>query len=336
MTSDTVQVLATTAPTLGLDGPRFLQLYGVLLVLVSLAVWLRHRVVYAGVVRRSSSLRPVDYRLLGPSELAFLAGGPRRAMLTAVTVLLERGILEPQATHGATGSEYERFVVRRAPHPTDALDPLQQAVVEHCARTEGVGFDDLRTACAEPLDRLRESLEQRGLAFTPATHKRADALDKLYYLLVALLVFRLVTGLINDKPVGFLILTAVVTLVVAAFATGSRSRVRKAGRLLLAARTDLAHLGPDYRPAYRAYGPLALPAAVALFGVGALTVAYPMIAGNELVTTLAMHGAGSGSAGYGTGCGTTGSGCSSSSDSASGGGDGGGGCGGGGCGGCGG
>src|SRR5919107_1098499 len=72
----------------GISGPDFLALYvAALIVVVGVAVLARIK------VRRPPSAPPAQR--VGLPELAFLAGGPRRVVETAVSALLESGSLRP-------------------------------------------------------------------------------------------------------------------------------------------------------------------------------------------------------------------------------------------------
>ena len=75
-------------------------------------------------------------------------------MLTAVTVLVDLGILAPRPTRGAAGTEYQEFDVLREPTAHDRLDPLQFAVGALTLAYPALADNESVTELALPLDRI--------------------------------------------------------------------------------------------------------------------------------------------------------------------------------------
>ncbi len=173
------------------------------------------------------------------------------------------------------------------------------------------------------LRRLSDQLAEEGLLLSPARRRVARLAALVMFAVLALAVARLVAGLSNHKPVGFLVLVAVPTIPVT-FALLGVPTVSRAGRKLLARlRRGNRHLLPSQSPSWATYGAAGAMLGVALYGTSALWAADPAFAAQAGIT---QASAGSSSwSGGGSSCSSGDSGGSSCG--------GGGGCGGGGCGG---
>ncbi|MEU0882695.1 TIGR04222 domain-containing membrane protein [Lentzea sp. NPDC005914] len=291
----------------GLSGPEFLQLYWIglaLAVLVAIIVRVR--------VRAGHSSQPV--RSLDMDELAYLAGGPRRVVETAIARLLTAGELRTS-----------RRGTVQATSATSSLNAVDRAVITDSQRytnrtvslmIASVSKDDAVTA-------IGRRLEEMGLVVHPDVAK--SALRKgsvLLWVLLAVGVVRLVNGLAIGAPVGYLALLLILTggLVFLLTRRGKHVRTSKGNSVLAAARTSgSSRLATSDDALY------AGAAGLVLFGGLAV---YPDLAVRS--SLLAASGSTSGG-GYGGDGGASYSSCSSSSSSCSGGSScgGGGGCGGG-------
>jgi uncharacterized membrane protein YgcG len=140
----------------------------------------------------------------------------------------------------------------------------------------------------------------------------------------ALGLVRVLAGVAEAKPVGFLVAAVVaVTVVAAVQLAGAPRRTRLGDRTLAALRDEHHLLSPKVKPNWAVQGPVGASLSVGIFGMSALWASDPSFA-TELAAQRATAGgtsADGGTAGAGDG---GGGGC---------GGGGGGGCGGGGCGG---
>ncbi|MBQ1073426.1 TIGR04222 domain-containing membrane protein [Micromonospora sp. C31] len=300
-------ILAAPGDTWGIPGPVFLS--GYLLAAVVIVV--------GTLVHRLSALAgpPVGHvGHLGPQQVAYLNGGQQLAIWASVGAL---------RSYGAIGVRPDRRLTTGGPLPA-GITPLDQAIhfaagrnatTRELARDEWVG---------RALDQLRTSLEQHGLALAPA---RRAALRLGAFLLTALLLVgmaRIVAGLANDRPVGWLVLSQLPLIVVAVLLHRVPWRTRAATRTLRDLRRRHTYLAPASAPAYATYGAAGAAMGVALFGTASLYAMDPGFAAEAEIRRQAIGGGSSG----GSSCGGGGS-CSGGSD----GGGGGGGCGGGGCGG---
>src|SRR5438105_4542054 len=106
----------------GISGPAFLWIYGGLMV----GVWLVVRPLLTWAARRSAS-HGGQYPGSTPTvyQLAYLAGGPHRAIDTAIAALVERGGLRVSSARTVTA--------------TGAMpaDPLERAVGDAANRPQG-------------------------------------------------------------------------------------------------------------------------------------------------------------------------------------------------------
>jgi uncharacterized protein (TIGR04222 family) len=295
--------------TWGISGPQFLVLYAALFAVTLVGVVLARRRVLASGDRAAVAAH------LDPYQAAYLNGGGDLAVLNAASNLLRRGSL---ANAGRRRGQQARLVAGAAPDA--AAHPVEWALYQQVAATPNRRLKDLQGALtqAPALAALGERLRLDGLAPTPEQRARYRRMGLWFAPLLALGVARLVAGTANGRPVGFLVLFLLVTVVVAA------ALVLRAPDATELGRRTLERLRAEHpRPAVGA-SPAELSMGTALFGAGALWAADTDIAIMQRIPRERGAFAG-GYGGDGGGFGGGGGG--------DGGGGGGGGCGGGGCGG---
>jgi uncharacterized protein (TIGR04222 family) len=180
----------------GLSGPDFLWLYGSALVLaLGVATYLRWK-----------ARRP---RLAGPApvtdanEVAYLVGGARQVVETSLARLIGQGVVRVsrEGTVATTTSSVP--------------DPLDQAVLERVS-TRGRRLHTVldRAAGVKPIAGVAEHVAALGLQVSPAKARRTRLLGLILpYLLLAVGLARLVTGIAGHYPVGFLVLELLAALV---------------------------------------------------------------------------------------------------------------------------
>ncbi|RQX00598.1 TIGR04222 domain-containing membrane protein [Micromonospora inaquosa] len=305
---------AASGDTWGISGPTFLRYYIAAAILV-VAIAAYHRVRLAAGSTAAMTADP-----LGPQQLAYLNGGPRLAVHAALGGL--RG-------SGAIGVRPDRRLTTTGAPPA-GLTPLDQAI--HWAAHQHARAGDLprdeRVRVA--LHQIRNGLEQRGLLTDDAQRARARFWATILTTLLGIGVFRLVSGLFNDHPVGYLLLTLVPLLIIT-LVLRRAPVVTRAGRAALrSVRRAHTHLAPASAPAYATYGAAGAAMGVALYGTASLWALDPGFA--EQAEIQRQAAAGSGWTGGSDGS-SGGGGDSSGGDGGSSCGGGGGGCGGGGCGG---
>ncbi len=253
-----------------------------------------------------------------PYHIAFWAGGGGRAFDTAMAALYGAGKItlasrqEIQRSLGANGDdlcEFESRVLKAVPHQSSApaksiLQSLQPAI-----------------------DELRQQVEARGWVWSSSRRRRLQSLAAFpFLLLMGIGAAKVMVGLGRDKPVFFLVMLLILTLVVLLYRVHGVARRTPAGQAVwkrLRENFPLPGRGSQL-PAGMSEGNAHLTNLVAVHGLAAAALlGMPDL--RPALMTGRMDSANSGSGGCGSG-----GGCSSSS----GGGDSG--CGGGGCGGCGG
>jgi uncharacterized protein (TIGR04222 family) len=261
--------------------------------------------VTAGVIRarRSASASPATPSSvpdLDPYEVAYLGGGSRMALDSALTALIARGTLV-----------FDRD--KRTLHVGSSLQAdapqLEQHVYAELLRAPSTDVPAFRRRASELTVAISSRLQQRGLM----TKHRYDT--PFWIALIAPVVggARAVAGLSNDKPVFFLVLLCIAGGVVAFKFFRSRSERTRFGETVL---ETLKQRHESLRPETAGGAPAVdgtLPIALGLFGLSVLVDSNLA----EWSDTLSDADGGEG-------------GCSGAD------GDGGGGCSGGGCGGCGG
>lgn len=289
----------------GLSGPEFLQLYWIglaLAVLVAIVVRVR--------VRAGHSTQPV--RSLDMDELAYLAGGPRRVVETAIARLLTSGELRTS-----------RRGTVQATSTTRSLNQVDRAVITDCQRYTNRTVNLMIPAVAADgvVTAIGQRLRDMGLVVDPAVAK--SALRKGSIALWVLLVIgfaRWINGLAIGANIGWLTLQLVLAglLILLLTRRGKHVRTSKGNRVLDGARTTSTRTAGSVDEVVYAGA-----AGAVLFG-GLLV--YPDLA----VRTSLLASSGSGSFSNST-CSVGSSSCSSGSSCGGGGGGGcGGGCGGGG------
>jgi uncharacterized protein (TIGR04222 family) len=312
-----ISTLPGADDTWGLNGPTFLRVYLVLAGCVLIAALLARRAV--------RSRGPTDYLgeslgtdgKDGPFLAAYLGGGPKLALLAALSSLRVAGLVRGQ------NGRCERT---DAALPT-RLSGLERAVL--AAASDSPTRDQLRASgpVTEALNQLRAELVRRCLLVDDRDRARYRRWGFAMSAVFALGVVRLVAGASHGKPVGYLAfslgLVAVLTALLWASPPG---RTTFGDRELTRLRAEHQHLSPSMRPDWAANGALAAALAVGMFGARALWTADPAFA-EEVGAKAAGGGSSSGSVPWG------GAGLGSGGSSCGGGGGCGGGCGGGGCGG---
>jgi uncharacterized protein (TIGR04222 family) len=303
--------LTATADTWGISGPTFLLAYLVLAV----AVWI------AGTQTRRMLADP---RTTGPAadvtahphDAAYLNGGAELAVYSALSSMHLRGTIT--SSRGAVQS------AGRLDPGTDGLERAIHFTARGRVRRSRLPFHrPVLTALSE----IEKRLVGAGLLLSEQQRLRIRRVG-VWMLAVAVLgLVRVLAGVAEAKPVGFLVaaLAAATLVAVVQFARAPR-RTRRGGRTLAALRSEHHLLSPDVKPDWSVHGPAGAALGIGIFGMGALWASDPAFADELAAQRVAAGGSG----------GDGGSGFSSYGADSGGGGDSGGsggGCGGGGCGG---
>lgn len=293
--------------TWGISGPVFIGLYAATIVAVLVLAGIHRVAMFRG-------RRTTGYEHVGPQQAAYLNGGEQLAVYSSLGALRRAG---------AIGIHPDKTLAPTGPMPP-GVTPLDQAVYN--AAGKRILARTLRADqwVASALTQLREGLERDGLAVSPAQRKVARTWALVMAAVVGLGVLRLLAGVANDRPVGFLFVALVFAFLATLVLLKVPFRTRAGTAALASLRRENAHLAPRQSPAYATYGAAAAGMGVALFGAASLYALDPSFAAEAEVQRNLASGSSGGDGGATSGC-SGGSSC----------GGGGGGCGGGG-GGCGG
>jgi uncharacterized protein (TIGR04222 family) len=300
--------MADPAPgdTWGISGPTFLAGYALLAALVGVWwLWTRGQARTARPVKHP----PGDLTRY-PQDVAYLNGGASLAIFSALSgmrmhgwVTLSGGAVRAAGQVGSGASELERAIHRASTKPVRRVALPAQAPV------------------ATALRAVVERLTRAGLLVPDAARTRLRWIAGWMAAVAALGLYRMLAGLGNQRPIGYLVLLFLLVLVAATvmFLALPR-RTRLGDEMLTELRSRQHDLNPASKPDWTVYGPVAAAMGVGLFGVDALWASDPAMAA-ELAAHRASAASGSTVGGVDGGSSGGGSSC------------GGGGCGGGGCGG---
>ncbi|MET7470412.1 TIGR04222 domain-containing membrane protein [Micromonospora sp. NPDC005222] len=297
----------TPSDTWGIPGPVFLRWWLLLAVVLVIGAIVYRRRMLAGT--------PVTaYGELGPQQVAYLNGGDELAVWAALGGLRHAG---------AVGVRPDRRLTTGGPLPL-GVTPLDQAV--HHAASRGLRTRELIADewVRRALDELRDGLVRRGLALDQERRRTLRRGALLVGFLLAIGVVRAVSGLLNERPTGWLLLSLFPLGLAFVLLNRVPWRTRAATAALDDMRRRHARLRPAAGPAYSMYGPTEVALGVALFGTATLWTMDPGFAEQAEIQRQAMGSTGAASSGGSCGGGASCGGGSSC---------GGGGCGGGGCGG---
>ncbi|MFN7920577.1 MAG: TIGR04222 domain-containing membrane protein [Bryobacteraceae bacterium] len=238
------------------SGPSFLLFYFLFGASVILVVWLRNHEV--GEEAASGELNLSD-----PYEIAYLRGGAREVILVAIVKLLQAGVLEQSLLDSVvTVSE-----------PPGGSSPLEREIAG-LARTPAAPEDIAdRISLQVIADEYRPPLEARGLIHSDESNDNARwRIGLAATVLLMIAVARVAQGLMNHKPVLFLVILAIVSLVALCRVGLPGRRTAKGDSTLWAAESVFAQQREPVADASAAE--MALTAAV--FGLWALPlVAFP-------------------------------------------------------------
>lgn len=238
------------------------------------------------------------------SQAALLAGHTGRLFDAAIARLIQSGTARVSA---------DESKLEKGGPPADELSPVERLVYDSLplARTDRKGLARVRTEIETRAAADERRLQAEELVLEDG---RAKSVGRLAFLPFALVLFglggaRLLLGLLNDKPVVYLVITLVVSLVVGGIALGRRLRLTHKGQAVLDRFQDRRADLKTANSQQTGYDPAL---AVALFGTTALLgTEYAMLQRWYPRPTNADGGCGSGCGGSGCGGGGGGGGCGS-------------------------
>lgn len=320
-------ILFTEFNPFDLQGPTFLVLYVTLLAgACFVAYFLRKRAAGpdpgpARSLVRADQDQDTIFRgvRFDAYEAAYLNGGPKLAIETAIATLVQSNALHLSFVDNTLST------VAGAPR---GFHPLEQAVHRLVESGEANTVRTIRVKAAEAADRIATRLKALGLVIGGGREVISHVVPSMIMALVLLFgLVKVFVGIWRDRPIGFLFLLCCVTAFIAYRLYKSPSLRTVAGdETLERLKRENAALQSTAgaKPEGLASGDVAL--AMALFGMTALAFSDQSwsVLRKELFPPRPVS-SGSSSCG-GSSCGSSSSSCGSSC---------GGGCGGGGCGGCG-
>lgn len=297
------QVVATVNP-FDFRSPEFLAFYAALAT----------GVIVLGAVLRNSFRKPVDGPKTGDLDLdvydiAYLNGGEVLAANTAIAGLVRKGLAE-------VDSKTTNFRAQGVDENED--DRVQSLIGKAALRPEGRKVAEVRPVAAAALESVRAKLRKSGLLVDQFQGTKAMVVPLAVAMIAPIMgVVKIVIGIQRERPVAFLAIMVVISVLVSLVVFLRRPFRSKYGDKVL---DDLRSKNRSYANLKKAGAELpydAMTMGVALFGMSALSGTQYNSLQKDLQPKTGSTSCGGGS-----------------SDSGGGGGDGGG-CGGGGCGGCG-
>ena len=175
------------------EGPAFLGLYILLLLIAMAGLLLSRRVLHGGGLTG-------QHAGLTPYELAYLVGGPQRVLDTATAELLAGGYATVDAERGCLLLSTEP---KHLPKPLNLYAPLL---------TNPKWLRNLPAKQHHQLQPLANSLLQRGLLIDEEARQKQRLQPRLVLGALAAFGFiKVIVGIGNQRPVGFLLALLAVT-----------------------------------------------------------------------------------------------------------------------------
>ncbi len=312
-----VPLAQLAANPLDWQGPTFLALYAGLLALVILISWVGRTWLLQSA--DTYQFTPGSADAIGPVDIAWMQGGPARAIDCALVELAQKDAITIEGDRIAAGKNAAQA---RGDHRVSELI-LGSVASSSIARQ----YSFLRRDALVGIDGVRQNLVDKGLVLDRSQRLAAASLPlALHGGLLAFAIAKVVVGVGRGKPIGFLLLAMFATIVAMVLFTVAVPKLTSAGKRLVAKLEKQVRLNPrrllaENQPDSKTIDNSAILWSTAFLGAAALSTTSWTDWGAFLDS---QHRVPSRSTG---GCST--SGCGGDSG-------GGGGCGGGGCGGCGG
>jgi uncharacterized protein (TIGR04222 family) len=219
---------------------------------------------------------------LNPYEVAYLRESPSLALRAAVANLISKKALELDPTGSVT-----RTGVQSHAHP------LEEAIL--LTASTPTTLRTLERRVSTSLDRIGDRLEELGLLVDGAKRNLARVGGLLVGGVVAVGAIKIVVGVARDKPVGYLVLLVVVTIILRLVINaliplhrtraGERAIARMQDKYREESARDIARgEGASAHPAGLAYGFDPMTMMVALYGMQMLAY-HPTLAPMQTVLT---------------------------------------------------
>jgi uncharacterized protein (TIGR04222 family) len=299
------QVISQIPNPINFTGLEFLTFYISIGVMgIALASWLRFSL-------RLPNGNTNQHPDLNAYEIAFLADGNNRMIMTAITSLVKQDYVE------VVKEKLPFFTFRTTPTPTprsklvlrrkidNITDPVEKAVAQDILATDGE-IKQVFQKSTGMKDSIRSRLQQLGLLLSDAQALKAQIYPLLIvFIILGLGLCKMFVGISRDKPVEFLFMCMWVLLASGFRFFAKPHRSRYGDRIF----NDLTNRLQDLKTVNSNDSKLAL--AVALFGATVLTADSALADLHQMLasTTGGGSGGGGGSDGGGGCGGSDGGGC---------------------------
>lgn len=205
-------------------GPEFLSLYVVLLGLAIVASWLG--VMWLVNSGQNYEFRPGANDALHPIDVGWMHGGNPRAIECALVELVQQDAVSIDGQKIIAGKNIDRY---RAKHRVSDL--IHQSVASSGA---GRDYRVVSRDAIVGIESLRQNLVEKGLLLDWSQRTAAAALPLAFFgSLLGLGAAKAVVGITRGKPIEFLILLLILTVVVLAIFLIKSPRFTLAGKQLL-------------------------------------------------------------------------------------------------------
>ncbi len=220
-------ILYAAIPGFDWTGPEFLGFYSAGFVVT--LVW--------SIVRRSrvnekfTLPAAAEPSLTDPYEIAFLAGGAPRCSQVVLVRLITTGVIQWRKAKVFRDSK----LVAVGPAATGFNDierSVYSAILGYGEK--GMSLTTIPQRVATRLSGIESKLAKLGLRPTAAeARSRGHLIPLPMYLLLAIGIVKMVIGVSRDKPVGFLIVFMIITLIAAIIVRSAATKLTPMGERLL-------------------------------------------------------------------------------------------------------
>jgi uncharacterized protein (TIGR04222 family) len=209
-------MVISAANTWGISGSGFLWIYGGLCALSTLGLWAWRRDLLAPQGAAPSHRPPGTY------ELAILNRGPELAVTAAAARLRDAHVLEPGQ---------RRHTLQVSGKPSRGADRLEREVFEAVVRRPGITIRRLRrdVSAGPAATALTRRVVDDGLLLNHWSSRWVNTMWVWVLPLLGLGIARLVAGLGNHKPIGYLFGLLCFVVLLGAWLVMGRQRTTKAG-----------------------------------------------------------------------------------------------------------
>ena len=265
---------AATAGTWGISGPEFMLVYLAIAVGVLVAGTRARRA-----LADPEATSPVGDLSARPHDVAYLNGGADLAVYSALSAMHLRGTI---TTSDGT--------VRAAGRLEPDADGLEKAI--HF--TAGSPVHRRRLPFHRPVQTALSTIDGRlvatGLLLSEDQRLQIRRIGFWMLAVAGLGLVRLLAGIAEAQPVGYLLMALLaVTVIAAVQLSRAPRRTRLGDRMLEHLRAEHHTLAPSLRPDWHVYGPAGAALSIGVFGTSALWASDPAFA-HEIAAQRATAG----------------------------------------------